>query len=385
MTCDLLLVGGGLANSLIAWRLRQVRPELSVRILERGQTLGGNHTWSFHSADVTPAQLDWLDPLIEKSWPYYDIAFPDRRRRFHGGYHSISSERLHREISAALGDAVVLNAQVVNLEPQQVGLADGRQWSAGGVIDARGDPGGAALDVRYQKFVGQVVELEAPASLEGPILMDATVEQLDGFRFMYTLPFAPDRLLIEDTRYSDGPALDREPMRAAIGAYARDRGWQIRQVLREEEGVLPVVLGGDLRAYLADAPDVPRAGLRAGLFHYTTGFSLPEAVSLAEDLCRLPDLSSPALAQFVRARSFSLWRRGRFFRLLNRMLFLAGPPQERYRVLEHFYRLPPDVVERFYAGRPGWADRLRILSGKPPVPVGRALGSLFASRAEAVQ
>ncbi|HHQ13755.1 MAG TPA: lycopene cyclase [Chromatiales bacterium] len=385
MNCDLLLVGGGLANSLIAWRLRQVRPEVTVRILERGEMLGGNHTWSFHSADVTPAQLDWLGPLIEKSWPYYDIVFPNRRRRFHGGYHSISSGRLHREISAALGDAVVLNAQVTSLQPQQVSLADGRRWSAEGVIDARGDPGGTALDVRYQKFVGQVVELEAPVALQGPILMDATVEQLDGYRFMYTLPFAPDRVLIEDTRYSDGPELDREPMRAAIAAYARDHGWRIRHVLREEEGVLPVVLGGDLRAYLADAPDVPRAGLRAGLFHYTTGFSLPEAVSLAEDLSRLPDLSSPALAQFIRARSFSLWRRGRFFRLLNRMLFLAGPPQERYRVLEHFYRLPPDVVARFYAGRPSWPDRLRILSGKPPVPVGRALGSLFASRAEAVQ
>ncbi len=385
MNCDLLLVGGGLANSLIAWRMHQLRPELRIRLLERGETLGGNHTWSFHSADVTPAQLDWLGPLIDKSWPYYDVVFPNRRRRFFGGYHSISSDRLHREVSAALGDAVMPNVQVIDLTAQQVSLADGRQLTAAGVIDARGDPGGDALDVRYQKFVGQLVELEESVSLQGPILMDATIEQLDGYRFMYTLPFAPDRLLIEDTRYSDGPALDREPMREAISAYAREHGWKIARVLREEEGVLPVVLGGELREYLAESPEVPRAGLRAGLFHYTTGFSLPEAVSLAEDLAVLPDLSSSSLAPFIRARSLSLWRRGRFFRLLNRMLFLAGPPQERYRVLEHFYRLPPEVVDRFYAGHPTWPDRLRVLSGKPPVPVTRALGSLFASRVEAAQ
>ena len=44
------------------------------------------------------------------------------------------------------------------------------------------------------------------------------------------------------------------------------------------------------------------------------------------------------------------------------------------------YRLPDPLVGRFYAGRPSWPDRVRILSGKPPVPVGRALGSLFGGQ-----
>ena len=37
----LVLAGGGLANGLIAWRLRQLRPELRVTLLEAGPTLGG--------------------------------------------------------------------------------------------------------------------------------------------------------------------------------------------------------------------------------------------------------------------------------------------------------------------------------------------------------
>ena len=51
---------------------------------------------------------------------------------------------------------------------------------------------------------------------------------------------------------------------------------------------------------------------------------------------------------------------------------------ERYRVLEHFYRLDPDLIARFYAGRSTLADRMKILSGRPPVPVGKALKAMWA-------
>ena len=37
------------------------------------------------------------------------------------------------------------------------------------------------------------------------------------------------------------------------------------------------------------------------------------------------------------------------------------------------------LVERFYAGRSTWPDRLRILSGKPPVAIPRAIRALFSS------
>ena len=61
---DLLLVGGGLANGLLALRLSRVRPDLDVRIVEAAQTLGGVHTWSFFDSDLTQAQRDWIAPLV---------------------------------------------------------------------------------------------------------------------------------------------------------------------------------------------------------------------------------------------------------------------------------------------------------------------------------
>ncbi|MFC7552947.1 lycopene cyclase family protein [Pseudoroseomonas wenyumeiae] len=72
-----------------------------------------------------------------------------------------------------------------------------------------------------------------------------------------------------------------------------------------------------------------------------------------------------------------MWQRRAFFRRLNRMLFRAARPGQRYRVLERFYGLPQPLIERFYAAEPSLMDKLRILSGRPPVPVLAALPCLL--------
>jgi lycopene beta-cyclase len=245
-------------------------------------------------------------------------------------------------------------------------------------VDGRGPAKSPALDLAFQKFLGLEILLAAPHGLDRPILMDATVDQVEGYRFIYVLPLDTDRLLIEDTYYADAPALDVPALRRRVDAYAAARGWRIREVLREEAGVLPITLGGDIDAFWNDGvPGLPRTGLRAALFHPTTGYSLPEAVRLADHLAALPDLSSETLYTEIRAWSVRRWRSHGFFRLLNRMLFRAGAPAERFRVLSRFYGLPEPTVRRFYAGALSPADKVRLLAGKPPVPVIGAMRAIL--------
>ena len=59
------------------------------------------------------------------------------------------------------------------------------------------------------------------------------------------------------------------------------------------------------------------------------------------------------------------------------MLFRAADPPQRYRVLERFYRLPAPLIARFYAGRSTMVDRARVLTGKPPVAIGRAIRAMM--------
>src|SRR4051812_34624872 len=122
---DLVLVGGGLANGLIAYRLKLLRPELRIRVIERETRLGGNHTWSFHHSDLTPEEHDWVRPLVSRSWGRYSVHFPRYSREIEGGYHSILSERFHDVISAAVGGDLVLAAEARKVSAGEVELADG--------------------------------------------------------------------------------------------------------------------------------------------------------------------------------------------------------------------------------------------------------------------
>ena len=369
----LILVGGGLANGLIAIRLAERRPEVSVTMLEAGPRIGGEHTWSVFDGDIPAASAAWVQPLFAHRWPAYEVRFPGHERRLSMGYASLTSASLQDAVAVALGERVILNAPVIEVAAGSARLEDGRVFTADAVIDGRGPGPLPHLAMGFQKFLGREVELDADHGLSAPIIMDATVGQEDGYRFLYVLPLGPRRLLIEDTRYADGPELDDDALRFGVSAYAEAKGWRITEVVREERGVLPVALDGDIEAHWRAAQGLARSGLRAALFHPTTGYSLPDAVRLAEAIAVLPHISAEAVERTTRTLSTSLWRARGFYRRLNRMLFRAADPDLRYKVLKRFYRLPAPLIGRFYAGRTTIADQVRILSGWPPVPVGRAL------------
>ena len=230
----LILVGGGLANSLIGYRLATMRPDVDWTILESGAELGGNHTWSFHAGDLTPDQQAWMDPFVSARWPGYTVSFPGLDRRLPLGYRSVSADQM-RAVMAAQAGRIRTGAAVAALRPDGVTLGSGEEIRADAVIDGRGYRPSPHLQIAFQKFYGAEVRTAAPHGQADPVIMDATVPQRDGFRFVYTLPFAPDRVLVEDTYYSDDRALDPGALRGETLDYARHRGWRVAEVLREED------------------------------------------------------------------------------------------------------------------------------------------------------
>lgn len=373
MRCDLAIVGGGLAGGLLAYALSVRRPELRVRLIEPSAHFGGNHVWSFFSADVDAEDRWIVEPFIDHSWNSYEVRFPKYRRSFGVQYNSIRSPSFDARLQALLPAETHVQAAAVGLSQTTVSLNTQSRLSARGVIDARGASKTNLLDVGWQKFVGHEVRLARPHGLPGPIVMDASVAQADGYRFVYVLPFAEDRLFIEDTYYSDGPALDSRTLALRIAAYAADQGWEIAEVLSRESGALPVTLGGNFEAYWQSGGVAGKIGMRAGAFHPATGYSLPDAVRTVAAIVAMPDLSGAALAAALHDLARQSWNRGGFYRLLNRMVFRAAEPEERVRIYQRFYSLRPPLIERFYAGRSTILDKARVLAGKPPVPIGRAL------------
>lgn len=368
---DLVIVGGGLAGGLCALALRRRRPDLRLLLVEPDATIGGNHLWSFFDSDVDPAHRWLTDPLIDHRWQGYEVRFPSLHRFLDQTYQTIQSEALDAAVRTALRPNEVRRATVASVAPDHVILDTGDRIDASAVLDARGGKGDG-LDLGWQKFVGQLLTIPQGHGLTKPIVMDATVTQHDGYRFVYCLPFSATELFVEDTYYSDGPGIDHDLLRDRIGDYAAAQGWQIANRSREEHGALPVVTGGDFDQLWPAQDLVARAGARGGFFHPLTSYSLPDAVRFAVWLAEDAPLDR-TLGAATRTRARKHWKGGAFYRLLTALLFGAADPHRRYKVLERFYRLSAPLIARFYAARSTGLDKLRILFGKPPVPLFRAL------------
>jgi len=379
----LIIAGGGLAGGLAALALAERRPDIEILVVEEGERFGGNHVWSFFDADVAGPDRWLIEPLVGSRWSDHEVRFPNRVRTLGFGYNSVRSADLDARMRSTLApERYRLRSRIAEVGPDHVTLATGERLEADAVIDARGAGPNSKLDLAWQKFVGLTCRFAKGHGIARPIIMDACVEQDDGYRFVYSLPFNATEMLVEDTYYSTSPVLDLPLVRGRVKSHLRRRGLEPAEILAQEAGVLPILLGGRLEdLWSVSDPSVARLGLRGGFFHPTTGYSLPDAVRNAVLLAEQPEMSSLALHDLFRRRSEALWQQRRFYQRLNRMLFRAAEPRRRYRVLEHFYRLPEPVIARFYAGRLTALDKLRILSGRPPVPVARAMSALRERRA----
>jgi len=376
---DLAIAGGGLAGGLVALALAKLRPDLDIALIEAEDHFGGNHIWSFFESDIEPEHRWLVEPLISRRWDSYDVHFPKYSRRLRNEYFSIESKNLDRELRERLPLAALKAGQKARkVKEELVELADGSEIAARAVLDVRGGGDVTALDIGWQKFCGQMLKLKEPHGLERPVIMDATVEQIDGYRFVYCLPFGATEIFVEDTYYADTADLDSVISHGLIADYAAEQGWNIEAVLSEEKGQLPVIYGGDFEAFWQANKGVDaRAGARAALIQPITSYSLPMAVKTAILIAEMPVITQDTLDKMLRNLAEKHWKSGKFYRMLCAFLFLGTDPHQRYRTLEHTYSKDEKLLARFYAGKSTRMDQINLLTGKPPIPISRAIPLLL--------
>ena len=399
---DYILVGGGLQSGLIALALKHYQPEASLLIIERSGELGGNHTWSFHPADVPGDAAAWVTPLVEHRWDSYSINLKNNAINVDLQYAAISSEKfrsvLYRDLKVVnascdtsrhgksdlsssgvnrrSGDQVteedschgksaevICHSNVISLSQNLVRTECGNEFFGKVVIDNRGPSRSESTykQCGFQKFFGFEIELYSDWPKSTPTIMDDRIDQSDGFRFMYTLPFDRRRVLVEDTRFSNSPTIDREECFEKLKEYLTLKGISKWSVLREESGVLPMPISSE---NFPRSGETLSGGYSGGWFHAATGYSFPMAVAFANAIAT----TSPEQAKSaVKALAAEHRWRGKYARFLNRLLFCLVKPKARYQIFRRFYRvLSPAAISRFYAHQFSFLDAFRIVVGIPP-------------------
>ncbi|MFO0219362.1 MAG: lycopene beta-cyclase CrtY [Planctomycetota bacterium] len=372
---DYCLVGGGLQASLLVLALRHHQPKARVLVLERraqpssSLALAGQ-TWSCQASDIPDDCRVWLSPLFLTTWPAYNVRFPKFQRRINIGYCSLRSWDLAntlQQVLASGGNNLQWRwgQEAARIESGHVELESGEAVAARCAIDCRGQENHPPpTETGYQKFFGWEVELDSPWSLDVPTVMDVDGAQDDGFRFIYVLPFNRQRLLLQDTRFSDSAEVDPTEAASRLRAYLAQHGHANYKVVRQEHGLLPMPF-----ASFSPEPREPvlRAGYRGGWFHAATGYSLPLAIQYAAAVARVPpDQAREVVSRLARKHRF----RFRYARFLNRLLFRLLPPTSRTQVFYNFYRwLPESVIGRFYAHTFSRLDAIRLFLGRPPCPL----------------
>ena len=377
--------------------MNAVLPRIDLRLRVNGQRLRvGARAWADPAAQPLTAVLEferkrgdgqaWLsaDPADFHAWSSLLQFGGIGLQQGTGEFKAWVDLRDHRVVM------VTTDADLQNVQVRGVTLADGTRIAAKRVIDCRPFRASEHLAGGWQVFLGQHFRCEEPHGLTRPVIMDASVDQIApygngaAYRFVYVLPLSPTEVFVEDTYYADQPKMDADVLKGRVAEYAHRRGWK-GEVIDQEAGILPVVSGGNFAAAQAEIaiPGVALAGARGGFSHPLTSYTLPfaadNALAIAQVIAKRPDLSGEELAAFCARRAKRHWRATGYYRMLSRMLFEAAEPDKRVVVFEHFYALRGRLVERFYAGRSTWPDRLRILTGKPPVAIPRAIRALFSS------
>lgn len=368
---DVVILGGGLHGGLTALALSRLDQPPRVLLIEASHRLAGDQVWSCHTGDAGNDR-GLLETLPTVRWPGYDVRFPNLKRSIALEYRSLHASKFaafvhDKTLHAGFDVRLQTNAEIA--DEQHVELPDGKTVSAEWIIDARGlsnneieSPAG------WQKFLGLEIECEQPHGLERPCIMDAvSAPQRDGYRFLYTLPFTPTRVLVEDTFYSDDPSIDFDESRETILEYVRNRSWRVEGILREEHGTLPIPFGRSMRPRVKESPAPTQIGWRGGWFHPTTGYSFGLGVQVAAAVARCWKDSGGRNRMELQSLAERARKQGSLARRLNRLLFTAFAPKDRMHVLERFHRvLSDEAIGRFYALTATRRDECRLLVGRPP-------------------
>ena len=355
-----LIAGGGIAGSLAALVMAQMRPDVPILIVEEGDRFGGQCFHHLFDDEVDSEERALLATIAGHQWPGFYLAFPGLTRNLKGAIGGFEPDALHRAMIETLRpDQYRLGTRIVAVRDDALVLDGGETIKAEGAIDARGAANLSMLDLLYETRVERQIRTEAPHRLDRPLLIDATIEQKLGFSFIQAFPLGEDRLRIAKVLVSERSQPD-EAAEARLDQYLTLRGWSTAEVEESCALARPLPMGGDFAAFWRiGGARVAKLGLRGGFLNPATGRTIADAARNALLLAGQKDFGGAALHDLFEDQARQLWKKRDLQRSVNAAIG-ASAPETRRTLAERLYRLDPGAILRFRSDRLGLLDRRRI-------------------------
>lgn len=365
-----VVLGGGCAGLALAVAVADRDPSADLTVLEARRGDADARTWCYW--DVGAALLP---EAVSASWSRWEIRTPTGSVVAEDPDHPYRMVRA-RDYRAAARRRLDATPRVRLLE----GVRVDEPPPAGidRVVDARG--AGAPEPLRpgrvrlQQRFLGQWIRTARPVfDPSTATLMDfGPVPDDGGTRFVYVLPVAPARALVEATVFTTG-AHGQRAFREHIRTYVRDR-WGLADhewtVEEEEAGSIP----------MTDQPADPSHaafGMRAGIARPSTGYAFT----------RIQLAARSAAAAVVTGAPLPPHRDSWRLRALDAVFlrFLRDQPQRAPEAfLRMFAALPGPLTVRFLTERSSPVDDLRLILALPKRPFLRAAATTAIERLAAL-
>lgn len=250
---DLLIAGGGCAGLSLGTALakaeKQGRQIPKTVILESRTEYVNDRTWCFWFRHTDP-----LDERIRYRWPRWQYSRQGEPGIVHEpagwSYACVPSIRFYEDAQSWIESSsrveLIPSAPIeseIMVEGQYRINTPAGIWEAPQLIETRPPEGTAASAPLIQSFYGAEVESAGFSSPDDTVgLMENMSVDEAGFRFEYVLPLAPQRRLIEVTRFSPGALPDgllEEELNSTVRR--RSRGAEVT-IQRTESGAIPMGL-----------------------------------------------------------------------------------------------------------------------------------------------
>jgi lycopene beta-cyclase len=366
---DVLVAGAGAAGLSLAARLAR-QTSLRVTVIDPREGPSDDRTFCFFRGRAHP-----FEAAIARR--YATVEVRDARRVVRTPLDTRPYEELPGLAFAELALAqiaasdrvrvrwgVSLRTFVERADRVEIDASDGTHL-ARILVDARGGrtlthTADTADEVRWlQHFVGHVVRTERPIfETSVATLMDFDVPQEDGPHFVYVLPTSPHEALVEDTYFS-AARFPHDRYEANLAAWLAARGAGTHEVLRREQGAIPMTTAPQARAA---SGRVVVIGQRGGAAKASSGYAF-------QFIQRQCDALTAWLREHGAGRPVAyLPPRSRVATFFDRVMlsYLHDHPTQAPEVfVPLFASVPGDALARFLSEEGTALDHARVMAAVP--------------------